>query len=379
MEQAAPLQNGYVHGLRGVVLGPPCHTSKVDPVKGVSYADFPISTLTERAPEEVVYLLVNGRLPNEAQLGQFKEELFAFGAIPPEYLRRMEGISVDGKEPMVLLNQMVLELSSWWEGDLERAKLKVIASTPHLVAAVACRLQGRPIPTSHPEMGLIENLRQMLPYAWREEASVVLEKLKLHYILHLDHDGGNLSTHAAKTVASGRPLSATQVVSTGINALNTDLHGAACFNGYAYLKRLVEQGISEAQLANYLKGDIQAGERIPGYGHAVLVAIDPRAVLIRDAIMGLQGPVVEQALAMERVAPKAIEEMKGQARYPNVDAFSGAFLESLGVPESDFMLFFTLSRTVGWIVQSADYQKDGGQMMRPKYAYESRGPCLIDS
>ena len=50
-------------GLRGFPVGT-VRTSRVSPTEGVSYVGRPIAELAEKDPEEVIYLLLNKRLPN---------------------------------------------------------------------------------------------------------------------------------------------------------------------------------------------------------------------------------------------------------------------------------------------------------------------------
>ncbi|MFW5844687.1 MAG: citrate/2-methylcitrate synthase, partial [Planctomycetota bacterium] len=61
-------------GLRGVPVGY-CTTSSVDPEKGLHYVDTPITALSDKDPEDVIYLLIHKRLPEAAESTAFKREL----------------------------------------------------------------------------------------------------------------------------------------------------------------------------------------------------------------------------------------------------------------------------------------------------------------
>ena len=50
-------------GMRGIPVGT-CRTSKVDPIKGVSYVGHPIADLAFKDPEEVAFLLLEHHLPS---------------------------------------------------------------------------------------------------------------------------------------------------------------------------------------------------------------------------------------------------------------------------------------------------------------------------
>ena len=67
-------------GLRGFPVGT-VRTSRVSPTEGVSYVGRPIAELAEKDPEEVIFLLLNKRLPND-ELSTFKAELASRAARP---------------------------------------------------------------------------------------------------------------------------------------------------------------------------------------------------------------------------------------------------------------------------------------------------------
>ena len=54
-------------GLRGIPVGT-CRTSYVDPIEGVHYVGYPVGDLVDLEEEDVIFLLLNKRLPNNTDL-----------------------------------------------------------------------------------------------------------------------------------------------------------------------------------------------------------------------------------------------------------------------------------------------------------------------
>ena len=61
-------------GMRGIPVGT-CRTSFVTPEEGVHYCGYPIAELAALEPEDVVYLLFNKELPDEASALAFRNVL----------------------------------------------------------------------------------------------------------------------------------------------------------------------------------------------------------------------------------------------------------------------------------------------------------------
>ena len=74
-------------GLRGIPVGT-CRTSSVDPIKGVHYVGIPVGETIDRAPAEVVYLLLHKRWPSNEELHDFLGHLDRV-AHPPKTVGRV--------------------------------------------------------------------------------------------------------------------------------------------------------------------------------------------------------------------------------------------------------------------------------------------------
>ena len=145
-------------GLRGFPVGT-VRTSKVDPHSGVSYVGYPIAALAQKDPEAVIYLLLN-----------------------------------DGHPMEWLMNGLLFLGMTGKTGDYREDGLNLIARSGALVANVFRIRNGWGAPREpQPELGLVENMVYMMGIPDADTAKVT-RMLRIFYVLHMDHGGGNLST-----------------------------------------------------------------------------------------------------------------------------------------------------------------------------------------
>jgi len=349
------ITSGHLNsGLRGYPVGT-CRTSRVDPQEGVSYVGYPIGALADKDPEAVVYLLHRKRLPTESELAAFKADLVERSPLDPRILGLLASLPRDG-HPMEWLCAGLLYLGMTGRtGDYEEDALNLVARSPELVAGIF-RLRsgwGDPIP-SRPELGLIENFVHMLGVPGADPERLT-RLLRVFYVLHMDHGGGNLSTFTGKAVASGLG-DLYSSMSAAMAGLSGPRHGRAnqdCLN----FVRKVGSSSPEA-IEQFVRTALANKELIYGFGHAVLRAEDPRAT-IQYALGETVCPddeLFRTAATMREVAVRVLRENpKVSNPYPNVDAVSGTLLNAVGLKDSDYYtVLFGLSRIVGISAQVVD-------------------------
>jgi citrate synthase len=126
--------------------------------------------------------------------------------------------------------------------------------------------------------------------------------------------------------------------------------------------------------AGYVRGVLDRGERLMGFGHRVYRAEDPRARVLRRTARDLGAPRFEVAEALEMAA---LEEL--HARRPdrvlatNVEFWSAVVLDFAEVPPHMFTSMFTCARTAGWSAHIVE-QKKLGRLVRPSARYVGPGP-----
>ncbi len=375
-------------GLRGFPVGT-CVTSTVHPEKGLSYADIPVSELAYHRPEQVIYLLLHGKMPSEEEEARFTSDLKRRTELPDEVYRAIEALPREA-EPMSLFACAILVAGAYQcKKDYYEDCLNLIAKIPLITAAVINHHAGwQGQRSSRPELGYMQNFSQML--AVPEASPKLAEVFGLVNILHYDHGGGNLSAFTGKAVASGLADQYASIASAML-ALGGPLHGGASEESLKMLKDLlakVGSDLESKRLREYIQRRLERREVIYGYGHAVLRLEDPRAAILYD--FGEKHfsshPIVRAALALRREAPPILKENpKIKDPYANVDAVTGAILAAAGFDYSHyFPVLFGLARTVGISIQIA-YERleardgKGTPLVRPKYLYQSRKAAAAKS
>ncbi len=365
-------------GLRGYPVGT-CRTSAVSPTLGVTYVGYTLQDLKDLAAEEVIYLLLHKELPSAEQTAALKADMAKRSAIDPRVYDVLHALPKEG-HPMewLIAGLSALGMTGKSEdNDYREDCLNLIARISTLVAAIY-RIRegwGDPIEPSH-ELSFHENFAHML--GMDDAPPVLADLLRLFYILHMDHGGGNLSTFVGKAVASGKADMYSSIASA-MAALYGPRHGRANQECLAFVKSI---GTSDATAAEAKVREIMAaGGLVFGFGHAVLRQEDPRATIQYE--FGAQhfpdNELVKTARTLREVVPPILKENpKISNPYPNVDAVSGSILTAAGLTNPDYYtLLFGWSRVAGIACQIVDERnfpgkKDGLPIYRPKYIAENQ-------
>jgi citrate synthase len=114
-----------------------------------------------------------------------------------------------------------------------------------------------------------------------------------------------------------------------------------------------------------------------GMGHRVYKAKDPRAIIMEEFLLELSKrkkdtrnyDILKQ---VEKTFRERMEE-KGKPIYPNVDFFSGAVYNLLGIPKILFTPIFAISRVAGWLAHILEQRSDN-RLYRPKSLYVGTEP-----
>lgn len=341
-------------GLRGYPVGT-CRTSKVDPIKGLSYVGYPITDLAFEEPEAVVYLLFHKELPDAAQLAAFKADLASRATLDPRVIDLLKALPKDGHPMEWLICGLIYLGMTGKTGDYREDALNMIARTPELIGNIF-RIRsgwGDPI-QSQPGLGLVENFVHVMGIPGVDHDRLT-KLLRVFYVLHMDHGGGNLSTFTGKAVASGL---ADQYASlaAAMAALYGPRHGKANQDCLNFVR---EVGTDDhAAIDAFVRDRLANGGLIYGFGHAVLRAEDPRAAI--QYALGEElcptDPLFRTAVAMREVVVRVLKENpKISNPYPNVDAVSGTLLNAAGLTDSDYYtVLFGFSRIAGIAAQIVD-------------------------
>jgi citrate synthase len=362
-------------GLRGYPIGT-CRTSAVSPQDGVSYVGYPVAELADLSCEEVIYLLLNKELPNEEQAKAFAADLGSRAKLPDGVITALKAMPRDGHPMEWFIAGLVLlgMTGKTADNDYLEDTLNLIARTNTLVAAIF-RIKndwGEPLDPD-PSLSFHENFARGAGVP--DAPELLSDLMRMFYVLHADHGGGNLSTFTGKAVASAM----TDVYSSMAGAMASlygPRHGRANQECLEFVKEVVESGKDPEAFVREL---LETGGVVYGFGHAVLRAEDPRATIQYAFAQEHFGddPNVKMAIELRRVVPEILKEKpKISNPYPNVDAISGSLLHAAGLKETDFYtLLFGWSRVSGIAAQIVDERtvlRDGKgvAIYRPKFIGE---------
>jgi len=370
-------------GLRGV-NAMVCDTSCVDPEKGLIIRDHPIGEIAGRLPEEIWHLLLTGELPDAQALEALQSDLNAHAEVPAcvwDVLRAMPPDS----HPMVMLSVGVLSMehdslfrkrytegmkkTEYWEAMYEDS-VRLLARVPTVAAGIYRLRFGKGDPISpRPGLDWGANFAHMLGIA--DSTGDFAKLMRLYLTLHSDHEGGNVSAYTCHTVGSALS-DAYYSVTAGWNGLAGPLHGLANQECLAFVLKLREKfggAPSEEDLAKSTWDTLNSGQVIPGYGHAVLRATDPRyTAFLEFGKRACPGDEVFQIVErLFKVVPGVLTKHgKAKNPWPNVDAGSGALLYHFGLTEFPYYtVLFAVSRALGLTAQLIIARALGIAITRP--------------
>jgi citrate synthase len=350
------------------------------------YRGYPVQELAERATwMETAYLILNGELPNVAQLETWESDIKRHTFIHENVRQFLQGFRYDA-HPMGMLVSTIGALSTFYpeakdvldKKNRHRQITRLVAKMP-TVAAWAYRFsRGLPFVYPDPTLSYSANFLRMLKMNQEPHYDPhpdVVKALDVLFILHADHEQ-NCSANVMRSIGSSQadPYSA---IAGSVAALYGPLHGGA---NEAVLRMLQQIG-SKDKVPEFVAAvkDGSAGQRLMGFGHRVYKNYDPRAKVIKKLaenvfhVIGRTNPLLDVALELEKIA---LEDPYFVQRklYPNVDFYSGLIYEALEIPVEMYTVMFAIPRTVGWLAQWEEMIVDKEQKIaRPRQIYTGYG------
>lgn len=356
----------------------------IDGEKGIlRYRGIPIEDLAESANFlEVSYLIMNGELPNQAQLDAFKSDVKHHFLLPEDMKRFFDGYPATA-HPMSVLSAMVCSLSSFYpdvfynDPAAVQLNIKRLLAKASTIAAFSYKKSvGQPFIWPCSNRGYVENFLHMmfaLPTEEYQVDPVAQRALEMILILHADHEQ-NCSTSTVRMAGSSQ-ANLYAAISAGICALWGYLHGGANQSVIEMLIKIKKSGEDVHQFIQKIK-DKKSGIRLMGFGHRVYKNYDPRALILKKACdqvlsrLNLVGkPLLEIAKELEEAA-LSDDYFIERKLYPNVDFYSGIILRAIGIPLDMFTVIFALGRMPGWIAQWQEmHNAPDFKICRPRQVY----------
>ena len=197
----------------------------------------------------------------------------------------------------------------------------------------------------------------------RRASPALRRALSAALVLLADHELA-ASTLAARAAASVR-ADPYAVVETGMGAVSGALHGGASLGAEA----LLAAASSPADVPRVVGELLRRGEKVPGFGHFVYRAGDPRAVLLLDLVR--RAAPKSRALA---VAEAVLAEVRHKSLpEPNIDFAIATLVQVAGMLRGSGETVFAVARTAGWIAHALEAYAGPGPL-RPRAVYTGRPP-----
>jgi citrate synthase len=328
-----------------------------------------------RSFEDVWFLLRSGRLATDVEISAFRSEIARLRTLPTALLPVIE-VAAAQEATMLAKLRAVLSLSADALGldpvidvaDAARRQqtLRLAALVPSILAALYRIGRGERPVDADPSLGHAASYLHQV--TGTVPTPVCARAVEQYMILAIDH-GFNASTFTARVVAS-TGADAADAVCAALGALAGPLHGGAPSRA---LDALDEIGTVD-RAADWVRGEVAAGRRIMGFGHAVYRAPDPRSALLREVAERLGGDLADLAIAVEAEILVTLAELKpGRPLPSNVEFYAGVVMETAGLPRTMFTPTFAVSRTVGWCAHIVE-QAAAGKLIRPSSRYTGPVP-----
>jgi citrate synthase len=344
---------------------------------------YPIEQLADNGNFiETCYLLLNGELPNAAQLEEFETAITRHTMLHEQMNRFFHGFRRDA-HPMAIMVGVVGALSAFYHDSTDIndpwqrtiASRRLIAKIPTIAAMAYKYSVGQPFVYPRNDLDYASNFLNMcfsVPCEDQPVNPVLARAMDRIFILHADHEQ-NASTSTVRLAGSSgaNPFAC---IAAGIACLWGPSHGGA---NEAALDMLSEIG-SVDKIPEFVARAKDKNDpfRLMGFGHRVYKNYDPRARVMQKTChevlteLGIKDdPLLDVAMELERIA-LSDEYFIEKKLYPNIDFYSGITLKAMGFPTTMFTVLFALARTVGWVAQWNEMVEDPSQRIgRPRQLY----------
>ncbi len=362
-------------GLEDVVAGTTTICNINSDTESLLYRGYSAVDLAEKTTfEEVIHLLVEGKLPKKRELKRLTKLLIQERKLPKSLVKVLKNI------PKTSNPMDVLRTSVSYMGTIDEIKQISIEDTKQVVYSIMAKLPFALMTWYHLSRGQdVPKISKNISYAGRflqlvtgkEPDSFDEKAINTSFILYAEHEF-NASTFCARVTAS--TLSDIySAITSGIGTLKGSLHGGANEEAMNLILRFKDPQEAESGIIDMLNRK----EKIMGFGHRVYKKGDTRSHVMKKYAQELAQKKGNTKLfeTAERIE-KIVRERKGLP--PNADFYSAVVYYLLGIPIPLYTPIFVLSRTSGWSAHVLEQMSDN-KLIRPRSVYQGPPPREVPS
>ncbi len=325
--------------------------------------------------EQMTYLLLHGRVPSADEHDRFRVELAGLRTLPGP-VRDLLAAAPSTAHPMAVLRTAASMLGTLdpnadaIDPDSLLAGAKSLTAKFGTIVAAQTRLQAGLEPVAPEGAGLDHADNYLYMVAGTPPDEALKRAFDAALVLYAEHET-NASTFACRVVVGTMSDLYSSVVA-GIGAIKGPLHGGAIDGA---MNMLVEIGSPDAADA-YVDAALATKRKLPGFGHRVYRAGDPRATELRAMALEMAAAVgnsrwFDIAIATE----KRMAETKGI--IPNVDYFAAPVLYQIGFPLNLMTNVVASARIAGWSAHIIE-QYANNHLIRPRALYTGERGLTLD-
>lgn len=364
-------------GLRGQVAGKTALSTVGVSGSGLTYRGYDLKDLADTCQfEEVAYLILKGKLPNQAELEAYKAKLKSLRSLPQALKEVLERIPASA-HPMDVMRTGCSML-----GNLETEEnFEQQQEVTDRILAIFPGMINYWYNFSHNGKRIDENteadsIAEQFLWTLHGEKPSALHTQVMHasLILYAEHEF-NASTFTARVCAS--TLSDMHSCITGaIGSLRGPLHGGANEAAMELIEGMKDPEDAEQKLL----GMLARKEKIMGFGHAIYRESDPRNAIIKEWSGKLAQENGDTNLYDISVRCEAVM-WREKKLFCNADFFHASAYNYMGIPTKLFTPIFVCSRLTGWAAHVMEQRSDN-RIIRPSAEYigenERKVPALAE-